>query len=103
MHYRRAGLAIASLLVCALSTARADTLEMPAEAQQPQAPTGNDTETMLELPAKGMSMSRVAARFGDPSRKLGPVGDPPITRWVYDQYTVYFEGKYVIHSVLNRK
>ncbi|GAB4357438.1 MAG: hypothetical protein Kow006_25250 [Gammaproteobacteria bacterium] len=47
-------------------------------------------------------MEEVQARFGVPSAKLPPVGDPPITRWVYDDYTVYFEHQYVIHSVPNR-
>jgi hypothetical protein len=40
--------------------------------------------------------------FGKPNEMLAPVGDPPITRWVYDRYTVYFEYSYVIHSVLNK-
>jgi hypothetical protein len=29
------------------------------------------------------------------------VGDPPITRWVYDRFTVYFENDRVIHSVVH--
>ena len=33
--------------------------------------------------------------------KLPEVGDPPIIRWIYPSYTVYFEYQYVINSVLN--
>ncbi len=27
------------------------------------------------------------------------MGDPPITRWVYPDFTVYFEYQYVINAV----
>jgi hypothetical protein len=30
------------------------------------------------------------------------VGDPPISRWVYDHFTVYFEYDKVLHSVVNK-
>ena len=43
----------------------------------------------MEVPGKGMCMDQVEERF------------PPITRWIYDKYTVYFENRCVIHSVLN--
>jgi hypothetical protein len=55
-----------------------------------------------DLPLRGMSMQLVEDRFGEPLERLGPVGEPPITRWVYADYTVYFEGRYVIHAVRNR-
>jgi len=61
-----------------------------------QAPAG------LERPHKGMTMEQVRQRFGEPGKVLGPVGDPPITRWVYPEYTVYFEHDLVLHSVVNR-
>lgn len=51
------------------------------------------------LPAQGMSMDEVRARFGAPAYDLGAVGSPAITRWVYDGYTVYFEGRRVLHAV----
>lgn len=55
-----------------------------------------------ETAARGMSMDRVEQAFGRPLEVRGPVGDPPITRWVYDGYTVYFEHRHVIHSVVSR-
>jgi len=57
----------------------------------------------LRKPSKGMSMRKVKRLFGDPIRIMPATGKPPIERWVYEKYTVYFEGKYVIHAVRNRQ
>ena len=51
------------------------------------------------LPGAGMSMAQVRARFGAPLAVRGPVGKPPITRWNYAGFTVYFEHSHVVHSV----
>lgn len=64
---------------------------------------GNPAIAASEAPHKGMSMDGVAQAFGQPLEVRGPVGDPPITRWVYDGYTVYFEHRHVIHSVISRE
>lgn len=56
-----------------------------------------------DVPGRGLTMDQVEARFGAPSEKLPAVGDPPITRWVYPDYTVYFEHKWVIDSVVHVK
>ncbi|MGB0513910.1 MAG: hypothetical protein ACPGJE_03615 [Wenzhouxiangellaceae bacterium] len=59
-------------------------------------------ERMLrDLPANGLTQAEVSARYGVPNQRHAPVGDPPITRWVYDDYSVYFEYDLVIDSVLN--
>lgn len=50
-------------------------------------------------PVRGMSMDRVEARFGAPAARRGPVGDPPITRWEYGDFIVYFEYDKVLHAV----
>lgn len=58
------------------------------------------------MPAHGMSMANVEHIFGAPQEKISAVPDPgtklhpPITRWVYPDYVVYFEYNYVVHSVL---
>jgi hypothetical protein len=66
-------------------------------------PVGQQGQAMhVEVPKMGLSKSQVTARFGEPSEVRGPVGTPPITRWVYAQFTVYFEGDHVIHSVVER-
>ncbi len=55
----------------------------------------------LSLPIRGMSKKTVIERFGKPLSIHPAVGKPPISRWIYDNYTVYFEFGRVIHSVLN--
>jgi hypothetical protein len=54
-------------------------------------------------PVRGMSMTDVEGRFGAPAQKHPAVGQPPITRWDYDRYSVYFEHQTVLHSVVHRK
>jgi hypothetical protein len=96
----RAALVAAGLAI--FGAAHAETLLIPDEPQ-----SGADAPATFEqgateqqdLPLRGMSMNTVESRFGAPREKLGPVGEPPITRWVYADYTVYFEGRYVIHTV----
>lgn len=51
------------------------------------------------LPSRGMSMEAVEAAFGTPLEKVPAVGDPPITRWIYADFVVFFEYDKVIHSV----
>jgi len=50
-------------------------------------------------PGRGTSMERVEAEFGAPSIQQAAIGDPPITRWDYPGFVVYFEHSAVIHSV----
>lgn len=61
----------------------------------------------VPMPARGMTMQQVEARFGAPSSKLDPRGGqkrqwPTINRWSYPQFTVYFERDRVIDAVLNQ-
>lgn len=55
------------------------------------------------LPERGTSMDQVQARFGAPVNRAPAVGDPPITRWEYPDFTVFFEYSLVIHSVQKRE
>lgn len=98
MHFRPAYLIALIPLSVAITSAKAEVLQMPESTPAQQA----GESISIELPIRGMSMETVESRFGAPNQKMAPVGDPPITRWVYDNYTVYFEYKTVIHSVLNR-
>lgn len=59
------------------------------------------------LPDRGLSMAQVEAKFGAPQQKLEPRGGqraawPVIHRWVYSEFTVYFERDRVVNAVLNR-
>jgi hypothetical protein len=51
-------------------------------------------------PTSGMLMEQVVQRYGEPQQRLGPVGEPPISHWVYDGFIVYFEHQRVIHAVV---
>jgi hypothetical protein len=64
-------------------------------------------ENKAALPARGMSMAQVEARFGAPADRLDPRGGqkhqwPTINRWSYPAFTVYFEKNKVIDAVANK-
>ena len=54
-------------------------------------------------PVNGMPAADVERRFGPPREKTAAVGNPPISRWVYDHFTVYFEYQLVLHSVVHQQ
>ncbi|MDH5326522.1 MAG: hypothetical protein OEZ68_09415 [Gammaproteobacteria bacterium] len=62
-----------------------------------------DSDPSVVLPDRGMSMDEVTAKFGEPLQVIDAIGKPPITRWMYDQFTVHFEYQYVIHAFKKRK
>ena len=53
----------------------------------------------LSLPVRGMSMTKVESSFGAPAERFAAVGQPPISRWVYPSFIVYFEYDHVVHTV----
>lgn len=96
-HLLACTLLILPLLAGAPTPLRADTLLIEAiEKEPPNTPEG------LPRPTRGMSMTQVENRFGQPTKRLPAVGHPPITRWKYPKYTVYFEYQYVIDTVIDR-
>jgi hypothetical protein len=52
-----------------------------------------------ERPGRGSTMAAVESRFGNPESRQAPVGKPPITRWDYPAFIVYFEFNHVIYAV----
>ena len=59
------------------------------------------------LPARGLRMADVEARYGAPAERLDRRGGqkrawPAIDRWVYPAFTVYFEHGRVIDAVANK-
>ncbi len=54
----------------------------------------------MELPKNGLSKADVEAAFGQPQQRHNAVGQPPITRWDYEGYSVYFEYDTVLYTVL---
>jgi len=83
---------IALLLALVAAPLYAQTLVVDGQAQvKPAAP---------EVPQRGSTMAQVEAKYGAPREKHAAVGKPPITRWDYEAFSVYFEREYVIHSVI---
>ena|SRR5664279_622113 len=93
-------LASASVLAISLAaavSAHADTFDVRKNAQR---------SDRADMPARGMSMAQVEKRYGAPVDKFPTAGGdaprhPPINRWRYNGYTVYFERNRVIHSVVD--
>lgn len=56
----------------------------------------------VERPRNGQGMAAVQSHYGQPTEVMPAVGEPPITRWVYPGYTVYFEHDRVVHAVVHR-
>lgn len=59
-----------------------------------------------DVPRNGLTMQAVEARYGSPKIKHEPRGadtdvHPRITRWEYEDYSVYFERELVIQSALH--
>jgi hypothetical protein len=85
---------LAALLLA--SAAYADTLLIDGIA--------GDQASATNRPKAGMSMTAVESSYGNPAERHAPVGgsnpqQPPITRWDYAAFSVYFEHDRVIHSV----
>ncbi len=55
----------------------------------------------MELPENGQTMASPESKYGTPGQPHRAVGAPPITRWDYGTYSVYFEYKLVLISVLH--
>ena len=56
-------------------------------------------EPSVPSPTRGMTMDQVTSKFGQPASKAPAIGSPPITRWDYPGFAVYFEYNHVVHSV----
>lgn len=68
-------------------------------AETLQIPIGQQGAELNQLPQLGESRSSVLARFGLADEEHPAVGKPPITRWDYREFSVYFEYDHVINSV----
>ena len=77
-------------------------LAMPAAAEVLVIDKVEQESADVARPPNGMSMDTVRSRFGDPESIVDSVGDPPITRWEYPNFTVFFEYDRVIHAVMHR-
>lgn len=88
-----AATALTALAIGPFTTAAAEEVRVPVKAQA-------ERSAQEDLPRTGMSQSSVRNGWGEPRETRGPVGDPPIAQWHYDDFVVYFEDDRVIHAVL---
>jgi len=88
-------LIVRTLLIAALLMAG------PALAETLSTATG-DPAAAAERPHRGSTMATVQSRHGEPTNRHAAVGNPPITRWDYPQFAVYFENDRVLHAVAVR-
>ncbi len=63
---------------------------------------GSATFDQAGKPTRGMSQESVQANYGSPQSTVAAVGDPPISRWEYAEFVVFFEYDKVIHAVTKR-
>lgn len=86
------GLAAGTLALFSLGT-------LAEEVRIPLGQQNATPEWRTAQPARGATKAQIEAQYGQPDSRNGPTGDPPIYYWEYPDFTVYFEGDYVIHAV----
>jgi hypothetical protein len=86
-------LLVAAFVVCAAPLAIAEIVSIDG--------TMSVRDAAVDHPARGSTMQSVESRFGAPVSKHAAVGRPPITRWDYPGFSVFFENDRVLHSVAN--
>lgn len=70
-----------------------------AQAQEGQAAGAAYGQAQVNVPGRGLTMDQVEQRYGAPTNRIAAIGQPPIARWVYPSFVVYFEYNLVLHSV----
>jgi len=83
---------VALLCGCAASgAAMAETLVVNDQLTVPA--------SAVQTPRRGSTMTDVEKHFGAPVEKHASVGQPPITRWDYNGFSVFFEHDRIIHAM----
>ncbi|MCG7199383.1 hypothetical protein MD273_06565 [Marinobacter pelagius] len=73
-------------------------------ADELRTPVGSQADrNQGNYPKAGLSQTSVREKWGNPMDVRGPVGEPPITQWHYQDFVVYFENDLVLHTVLKRR
>lgn len=86
--------------ICVCSLAFTALMPLAVSSQTVKVPIGQQGHSQdIAKPALGMTMSAVKAQFGSPVTQSPARGEPPIIRWEYNGFVVYFESDVVIHSV----
>lgn len=77
----------------------------PVQAEVLRIPLGQQNAKLQQIdkPTLGMTKASVLAQYGEPQQRYAAVGEPPISRWQYSEFTVYFESNVVMHSVVQHR
>jgi hypothetical protein len=70
-------------------------LTIPAPAAQ-----NAQASSPVQTPARGLTMAQVKDKLGSPTQEVAAIGTPPISRWEYPGYVVFFESDRVLHTVV---
>lgn len=62
-------------------------------------PISQQGSASITMPTHGDKQAQVIQQFGEPSKRHASVGQPPISRWDYPGFSVYFEQSTVVNSV----
>jgi len=85
-------LTVLALIFGAVGLSAADTLQME----------GTEPDANSSRPTRGETTTSVESKYGAPASKQAAVGEPPISRWEYKEFVVFFEYDRVIHAVVKR-
>ncbi len=92
-HYQCALSIVAAAVLAAHSSGTlAEVIKIPVGSQ--------NAASTVERPGLGMLKPAVVSHFGEPLQRHPAVGNPPIERWDYESFSVYFEYDHVVHSVM---
>ena len=75
-----------------------DVLLLDAISKEPA-----NTDSGVLRPKRAMKMDQVRRQFGEPLKEHPWVGNPPITRWDYENFSVFFENDLVLDTVVHRQ
>ena len=92
---------LAAVHFITLAALCAGTYAPAASSETVKIPLGKQGDHwQVQRPTLGSSKAQVQSIYGEPLERTGPVGDPAIYTWYYEQFKVYFEDDFVIHSVV---
>ncbi len=78
------------------SVSQAEIIKIPIASQA-------DDLQDIPRPERGSSKENVLAEYGNALTTNDSVGEPPISRWEYQDFYVVFESNYVIHTFLKHR
>ncbi len=80
-------------IFCISAAAQAETIQISVSKQAPH-------KQVIDRPANGMNKNDVERIYGPPREITETIGNPPISMWIYKDFSVYFEYDLVLHTVL---